>query len=82
METFALETPEAAGVSRAGPLCLTPQKHMTLSDEQKTSQEEASKAFDVLLKFCLEQPSGYLDQDDGYALGRLKENLRTREHSD
>lgn len=82
METFGPETPEAAGVSRAASPCLTPQKHMTLSHSQEISQEEASKAFEVLLKFCFEQPSGYLNQKDGYALGRLRESLRPREHSD
>lgn len=50
--------------------------------QPEISQEEASKAFEVLLKFCFEQPSGYLNKKDGYALGRLRESLRPREHSD
>ena len=77
MEAFAPETAELAGVSRGESLCSIPQKDMTLSHNQKISQEEASKAFEVLLKYCFEQPPGVIDVDEGIMLGRWMERLRT-----
>lgn len=81
-ETFAPETPEAAGVSRAESLCLTPQKHMTLSHSQNISHEEACKAFEVLLKFCFEQRPGFIDVDEGVMLGQWMKRLQTIKCSD
>jgi len=81
-EILAPETPEVAGVSKAESLCLTPQKHMTLSHSQKISHEEASKAFEVLLKFCFEQRPGFFDVKEGVMLGQWMKRLQTIKRSD
>lgn len=82
-EKLAPETLEPAGASLSpGSSCSTTQEAIVSSQTSGTSQEAASKAFDVLLKFCNEQPRGYFDDSDGFALGRLGERLRTQERSD
>lgn len=55
------------------------QRHSTVPSQTKElaiSSEEAHKALGIVIRFCEQQPSGFLELQEGVLLGTLDERLR------